>query len=529
MILKNDYKVIGIAALLAVAGCAAPRMDGDGMEALLRLSDDRIYRVSSADPSGKNADMRRVNAGQSLTIAELQGPGVITHLWFTLAYPSRRALRNLVLKIYFDDIEQPCVEAPLGDFFGLGQAQTYAYASRPLAVGTHSGLNSYWPMPFSRSAKIVVANEGPRGCPYLYYQVDFKRVAALASEGLHFFAAYRQAYPCGKGEPYVILQTDGGRGHYAGCNLSVEQQDPGWWGEGDMRIFIDGEKTPSIAGTGSEDDFGGAWCYSHEFSYPAFGAPLRGRFNTNGVLEHCTAEAWNRGDAQWRWPKAWLPGDLWNVYRYEADTPLPFRRSIFVTIEHGTSEENERGDWYSSVAYWYQTGRPTGRQALPSADARTPRYLRPADLGGGRWEAENLADFASATAGAVEESDQGFWGDIFSGRWALQWNANKPGDRLSLPFAVAAQGRYRLVARLCRNENGGAFTIRVDDGKATEPVDLYQSSPIPAMFDMEIGEADLAAGNHTLDIVCEKGNPKSKATRLLLDKIQVAPIIAAGM
>ena len=156
-----------------------------------------------------------------------------------------------MLRIYFDDLPEPCVEAPLGDFFGLGHAQTYAYASQPLAVGTHSGLNSYWPMPFAAKARLVVANEGAQDCNALYFQIDYRTLDQPLPDGLHFFAAYRQAFPPLKEKPYQILQTDGGQGHFAGCNLSVEQQDEGWWGEGDVAMFIDGEAKPSIAGTGS--------------------------------------------------------------------------------------------------------------------------------------------------------------------------------------------------------------------------------------------------------------------------------------
>jgi len=278
----------------------AQQIQAQNLDDLLRVQRFTAHRASSSDPSGGNLDMRRVDAGQSLTLAELQGPGVITHIWFTYLYPSRSALRKLVLRIYFDDLSEACVEAPLGDFFGLGHAQSYAYASQPLAVGTHGGLNSYWPMPFASKARLVVANEGAQDCNALYFQIDYRKLEQPLPDGLHFFATYRQAFPPEKGKPYLILQTDGGRGHFAGCNLSIEQQDQSWWGEGDVAMYVDGEAKPSIAGTGSEDDFGGAWCYSHEFSYAQFGAPLRARFNATGILEHCTADLKGQQLAQWR-------------------------------------------------------------------------------------------------------------------------------------------------------------------------------------------------------------------------------------
>jgi hypothetical protein len=491
------------------------------LEDLLHVQKFTAHRASSSDPSGGNMDMRRVNAGQSLTLAELPGPGIITHIWFTHMYPSRSALRKLVLRIYFDDLPEPCVEAPLGDFFGLGHAQSYAYASQPLAVGTHSGLNSYWPMPFAARARLVVVNEGAQDCNALYFQIDYRKLEQPLPDGLHFFAAYRQAFPPEKGTPYLILQTDGGQGHFAGCNLSVEQRDEGWWGEGDVAMFVDGETKPSIAGTGSEDDFGGAWCYSHEFGYPQFGAPLRGRFSQAGILEHCTPDLKGKDLAQWRWPEAWKPGDLWNVYRYHLNDPVPFRKSLLVNIEHGW-QGNERSDWYSSVAYWYQTGRPSARAALPSTKDRLPRYLRPHDHGGGRWEGEDLVDAATATGGKVEEAGMEFWGDTFSGQYALQWDAAKTNDVLTLPFSVAKTGRYKIVARLTRTEPGGTFKLQVDDLKTTDPINLYQPPPIPGLFETAAADADLAAGPHVLKFVTLPSDERAKGKRLLLDKFQVS-------
>jgi hypothetical protein len=124
-------------------------------------------------------------------------------------------------------------------------------------VGTHGGLNWYWPLPFATKARVVVANEGAQDCNALYFQVDYRKLEQPLPDALHFFAAYRQAFPLAKGQPYEILQTGGGQGYFAGCNLSVEQQDEGWWGEGDVAMFVDGESKPSIVGTGSEDDLGG--------------------------------------------------------------------------------------------------------------------------------------------------------------------------------------------------------------------------------------------------------------------------------
>jgi D-arabinan exo alpha-(1,3)/(1,5)-arabinofuranosidase (non-reducing end) len=520
-------KRIATAAFAAGWLLAAHPSPAQNLDDLLRLQHYTAHRASSSDPTGGNADFRRVGPGKTLTLAELEGPGLITHIWFTVNYPSRSALRKLVLRIYFDDLAEPCVEAPLGDFFGLGHALVYAYVSQPLAVGTQGGLNCYWPMPFAKKARLTVANEGAQTCLNLYYQVDYRKLEKPLPDKLHFFAAYRQAFPCEQGQPYVILQTDGGPGHYVGCNLSIEQREDSWWGEGDTRMYVDGQSQPVIEGTGSEDDFGGAWCYSHEFSYPQFGAPLRARFNAAGELEHCTPDLRGKDLDQWHWPVAWRANDLWNVYRYHIADPVPFKRSLLVNIEHGY-KHNERSDWYSSVAYWYQAGRPAARPALPAVLDRLPYFLRPHDYGDGRWEGEDLVEVAKADGGVVQEAGMKFWGDLFSRQYALGWEPAKAGNVLSLPFTVSKPGRYKLRAWLGRVPEGGTFKLGLDELPVTQAINLCGQTRFPEVFETVVAEAELSAGTHVLKVISLEPAPKSRGKRFLLDKFQAQPLAPAN-
>jgi len=457
--------------LVLLASLCCPFTNAQSLDALTHFQNYSAHRISSSDPTGGNLDMRRIDPGQTLTLADLQGPGEIRHIWFTFLYPSRSALRKLVLRAEFDDIKLPCIDSPLGDFFGLGHALTYDYASTPLAVGTHAGLNCYWQMPFAKRARLTLTNQGSQPCVALYYQIDYRTFETAPPDNLHFFAAYRQAFPPKTGEPYEILQTDGGRGHYVGCNLSIEQNADSWWGEGDTRIYIDGQTKPIVEGTGSEDDFGGAWCYSHEFSYPQFGAPLRARFNSKGTLDRCTTLR-DTELSQWKWPAAWQKGDLWNVYRYRLSDPIPFTQSIKVNIEHGSDPNNQRPDWLSSVAYWYQSGSPTTRPALPPVTDRVPDYLRPHDHGNGKWEAEDFADTAKISAGKIEEAGMDFWGDLFSARYGLNWEPTADNQTLDLPFTIEKQATYRTTLRAFAIEQGGAAKFSIDDSPTTTPVDL---------------------------------------------------------
>src|SRR5208282_92434 len=250
---------------------------------------------------------------------------------------------KLVLRMYWDDESTPSVETPLGDFFGLGLGEYFTYQSLPLAVSSVKALNSFFPMPFQKGAKITVTNEGTQQVGACYFNIEYRTYAhPLPADTLYFHAQYRQAAPNhgwtnqwqSNGEPFVNgkpnLTGDGnyvwleatGRGHYVGETMSVLQNQDGWWGEGDDMFFVDGETTPSINGTGSEDYFLGAWDFGgHAFSYDLFGAPRVGE-------EHV--------------------GGRWSLYRFHLDSPIPFTKSFRATIEHG--DANHRSDNYFSVA-----------------------------------------------------------------------------------------------------------------------------------------------------------------------------------
>ncbi len=334
-------------------------------------------RVSSTDPAGANDDGtggRPIQAGETRTIGELTGPGIITHMWFTIATTDRWHLKNLVLRVYWDGEEGPSVESPVGDFFGLGLGRYFLYESGPLSVGSQKALNSWFPMPFRRSARITVTNEGSVNVGSFYYNIDYEKHASLPEDMGYFHAQYRQATPnqgwttewTRNGQPevngkpnlrgegnYVILEARG-RGHYVGVTHSILQNQGDWWGEGDDMFFIDGATTPQIVGTGAEDYYLGAWCYGGcgidpfgskrpTFAYERYGNPMNG------------------GDDR---------GASWMVYRFHTDSPVVFQRDLRVTIESGHA--NHRSDNYYTVAYWYQTEPHAPFPALPPAAERIP-------------------------------------------------------------------------------------------------------------------------------------------------------------
>jgi hypothetical protein len=336
------------------------------LSALTQPQDYVLKRFSSFDRTGANADARPIEPGATLVLLDDGGPGMISHIWITIASREPHHLKKLVLRMFWDDEPAPSVESPIGDFFGLGLAEYYLYQSYPLAVGADRALNSFFPMPFQRKARITVTNEGDQRVDSFYFNIDCRIYPRpLPADTLYFHAQYRQASPAKgwtsdwktngdaivnkkpnlRGEDNYVWMEASGRGHFAGVTMSILQNQDFWWGEGDDMFFIDGETTPSIVGTGSEDYFLGAWDFGdHPFSYGLFGAPVKGNERA---------------------------GSRSSVYRFHLDSPIPFTRSLKATIEHGNA--NHRSDNYFSVAYWYQTEPHAAFPALPAVDLRLPR------------------------------------------------------------------------------------------------------------------------------------------------------------
>ncbi|HET9308046.1 MAG TPA: glycoside hydrolase family 172 protein [Candidatus Sulfotelmatobacter sp.] len=341
--------------------------DATGLLSTLPVAKDYVqHRASSYDRSGANADARTIAPGESLTLLDEAGPGLISHVWFTIASDDPNHLKALVLRMYWDGEATPSVEAPVGDFFGLGLGDYHLYQSIPLSVGSDKAVNCFFPMPFQKHARITVTNEGSIKTDAFYFNIDYRAYSkALPGDALYFHAQYRQSAPAqgwtnqwrSNGDPNVNdkknLNGDGnyvwmeatGHGHFVGVTMSVLQNQDGWWGEGDDMFFVDGEKTPSINGTGSEDYFLGAWDFGgHALAYGLYGAPVVGQE---------------------------VAGGRSSVYRFHLDSPIPFTKSLRATIEHGHA--NHRSDNYYSVAYWYQSEPHAPFPALPGLEQRIPR------------------------------------------------------------------------------------------------------------------------------------------------------------
>jgi len=352
--------------LLLFLSCSlAWAQESDSLRGLMEPHDYVQKRVSSYDRSGGNADFRAIAPGETLMVLDEAGPGVITHVWFTLASGESYHLKKLVLRMYWDGEETPSVETPLGDFFGLGLGEYIVFQAAPLSVAPNHALNSFFPMPFQKHARITVTNAGQMRVDAFYFNIDCQmHNKPLPADTLYFHAQYRQASPnvgsipewkdnadsrindkknlSGEGN-YVWMEATG-HGHFVGVTMSVLQNQDYWWGEGDDMFFVDGVKEPTITGTGTEDYFLGAYDFGgRPFSYALYGAPVVGE-------EHA--------------------GSRSSVYRFHLDSPIPFTKSLKATIEHGHA--NVRSDNYFSVAYWYQAEPHAPFPALPVVEERLP-------------------------------------------------------------------------------------------------------------------------------------------------------------
>jgi hypothetical protein len=492
-----------VPVLVLVTGAAAQaqaRPAAGLLEGLPAFKDYKAARESSHDPSGGNADGRHdmpLQPGQTREMANISGAGAITHLWITIASKDEHHLRNLILRMYWDGETEPSVECPIGDFFGLGHARYYQYSSLPIQIGTDKGLNCYWRMPFDNGARVTVTNDGPLPVEAFYYYVDYVRYAEPRNEGGRFHAQYRQAHPCEDSGNYVLLEATG-RGHYVGCNLSIHTRAPGWWGEGDDMIYVDGEEEASLKGTGSEDYFCGAWCYGvaegkrGEFSGAYFGAPL--------------IEGGNAQNA------------LWNVYRYHLEDPVPFERSIRVTIEHGHA--NNRRDDFSSVAYWYQSEPHAPFPPLPKPEDRIPSEAT-VFVEAYAFEAEALAPVFQNPRVTVENMTE--HGNAWSDGAHLAFDADGPVVfSANLPTYASDAGHYRFEAWYTAGPDYGQCELWLNGEKVCAWDGYEASGPVRKKVEGPASITVKPSGN-VMELRIVGKNEKSSGYRAGYDCYRVTP------
>jgi Protein of unknown function (DUF2961)/HEAT repeats len=473
---------------------------------LPRLKNFSAHRVSSNNRYvTSNDDSKRIMPGETFVMADLTGPGVVNHIWVTIADNEFAWPRLARLRVYYDGKKTPSVDVPLGDFFGIGHGYERDLTSLLIRDSSFGrARNSYWPMPFLKTCKITVTDEGSRPLAMFYYHVDWQKHESLPKDVAYFHGYYRQERPARSGANYAFLDVKGS-GHYVGTVLNVIQSGVGWFGEGDDLFYVDGEKRPSITGTGSEDYFNDAWGLRPS-SGPWTGTPV--------------AEGERVG--------ARLTG-----YRWHVPDPIPFTKSLWAGIEHAgwTYEENgklrsgfeQRPDFFSSAAFWYQEGVNEGLPEPPFGEARLP-------LG----NAEQIAPEEYVSQITTEGGTASVQREVDWGRDLLAFHARGPGSRVNVPLEVKEAGKYEIVARLARGPIYGDYYVLLD-GKVTN-VDNREAatSEVPSAgaeifrnyapeiyiaMEHPLGWITLTRGRHILTFVCAGHDGQSQGYDLGLNDL----------
>jgi hypothetical protein len=294
-----------------------------------------------------------IAGSEIVTLAEIEGPGAIQHIWCTV---SPNNWRRLVLRAYWDGEDTPSIEVPLGDFFCMGWCQRANVSSLPVAVNPAGGFNSYWEMPFRRSARLTLENLSPDPINGFYYQIDYT-LTTVPETRAYLHAQWRRNNPLPAGEVYTLLDGVRGQGHYVGTYLAVGVNNNGWWGEGEIKFYLDGDgEWPSICGTGTEDYFGGAWNWEHpRGEYGIYSTPFLGMHQVikpDGL---------------------YVSQQRFGMYRWHVMDPIRFQQDLRVTIQDlgwrsavdGKGRYLPRQDDIASTAFWYQTEPHAPFPALP--------------------------------------------------------------------------------------------------------------------------------------------------------------------
>lgn len=293
----------------------------------------------------------KIKAGETFVLADIKGPGAIQQIWMT---PTGN-WRFSILRMYWDGEENPSVEVPVGDFFANGWGKYAQVTSLPVCVNPGSAFNCYWVMPFRKSCRVTMENIEAEKEMTLYYQINYT-LTEIPDDAAYFHAQFRRVNPLPYKSVYTILDGVKGWGHYVGTYMCWGSHNTGWWGEGEIKFYIDGDKQyPTICGTGTEDYFNGSYCFVVDGKYKEYTTPFAGM------------------------PQVIKPDGLWQsqqrfgLYRWHVMGPIRFEKNIKVTIQALGWRSGGRylplQDDISSVAFWYQKEPHARFPKLPDKDS----------------------------------------------------------------------------------------------------------------------------------------------------------------
>lgn len=486
------------------AGTRVPTFRRDLPEADAAALDEanRIFAGRPAQPGGPvpgqktTAGTQEIPAGAVTEIFSTEGPAALTGLKLRVAdLPAspedRTLLRELVLQITWDEDREPAVWAPLADFFGTA-AGANRFQSLVSGLDKDGWWYAHWFMPFGKKARIALRNDSSKA-----QRIDFEIAQAPLPRPVEDYGRlhvkwHRDALlpeDPDRAIDWTLLKTQG-RGRFVGTHLHIWNPRGTWWGEGDEKFFVDGEKFPSTYGTGSEDYFGYAWCDWHLFEQALHGQTISEK---------------NKGHI--------------SVHRWHLADSIPFQQSFDGYIEKYFP--NTRPTLYAATAYWYlSAGGTDPYQPVSVADRAGywQNYQPPAGVPGA-LEAEEIPVTVSSGKARVQ------FGDRFAGRvqWSadaqLCWSEGRPGERMDLAIQSAKPGKYRVLARFTKAADYGIIQPSWDGAKIGDPIDL-RAAHVEATGEIPLGEYDLTAGNHTLSFELLPGASEA-APRVGLDYVRL--------
>ena len=491
------------------------RLQAQTLDGLMEVKPGTSRAISSAEPDpNSNADrIKYITPGETRVLADIKGPAVIRHIWLTFAEARPSWLEaggaarpdEIVIRMYWDGAKEPAVEAPLGDFFASGFGLRHEVRSTPVVVEGGDGYNSYWSMPFRTRGIITVTNESKKNVRSFYYHIDYTEHEVLPSSMAYFCAQYRNEFPEQTGKDYLILDAQG-EGQYVGTVMSVRSRSPFWFGEGDAKFYVDGEKKPTIQGTGTEDYFLMAWGLN-EALFPTFG---------------CTYASADMEDL----------GVEFTLYRWHLQDPVRFSKSLRFEIEHKgwiSADETESGkveghvereDDMATVAFWYQKGQPKRFTTLPPLSGRLLPNL---DL---IIEGKDLKPTVRSSPGVVELQKGYDW----TGDGQLFFMPASDEPVLEADFEVTKEEYRGLMLRCTYAEDYGIYRIFLDGKNVRQPDDYMAGEKLHdfdfyskdlVVKDQYLGSFKLPVGKHTVRFVCVGRNPLSKGNYLGLDSIRL--------